>query len=1092
MLRRLIVTGLVFATLLLLCFLQNKVLVGTQELGVELRPLDGVERTFVVVLKDVAGNPVDATAADRETIAKRLAGNTTLEPIPVAAVTFEDADKRILVKADDKTDLAALRTRVVAKTVKRDNPPRDLFHITRGIDLRGGVEFICRLHNEDARVVPADDEVLEILRNRLDERGLTEPTVTRMSNGDVQVVIPGGTKADAARTRRVLETTGRLEFREVLATYEDVKVGAADAPVIARPAGGYAFSPSTYHNRGDIVVPHEADPGELPTRFFRLDKPALVGKDVRDAHATTYEGGLAISIEFTSVGAGKNEEFTRGVKNRGDAKQGTGELAIVFDGVVKSNARVIEPSGASCVIHGRFTADEIENIRSALRGGSLAVTPTVLSERVVGATLGEETIRKGLLAMAVSFVAIVLFMQFYYGRRLGTTANLCLVVTTILSFGILSVFGATLTLPGLAGLVLTIGMAVDTNILIFERIREELREQKGMKASIEAGYDRAFLTIIDAHTTTLCTAFILYWIGSGAVKGFGLTLIIGIIVNLFSGVFIGRLLTDWLCAKTENVKMASWIPELRLPYVKWRRAGYAFSFITALMGLGWFAFGHHASGRSFESNFDIDFTGGNMVQVIFKEELGGDAIEAAVKAAHTADPKGLSLIDPVELRKQPYFAEFGTAATASRQWVFRARDEEGSVLEKQRAELESQRGTVQRRIDALRTGEKQDEAGARRIEKDELAPLAEKINRLGDEISDRTEAFKRQLGTAFGERIGAEGGEILAAAWNDRTLTLRLATLDPVDASSAGEISERLRKRAELETATVTPAAGEKALDLSVTWKSAPAPRKDFDTGDAVSAKLHALLAAGGTAEGDANSRAVLANALYNDLVNIAASEKVTVARPYPSSEHFSGQVADQMKWQALLALALALLAILAYVASRFEFRFGIGSVLSLIHDVVLTVGVLSLIGIRIDLTVIAALLTIIGYSINDTIVTFDRIREMMRKNGLDGQEPKPMAELIDLGIAQTMPRTVLTTGTVFLTVLVLVLFGGEAIYAFSMTLVIGILFGTYSSVFIAAPLLLSFKGKLADIPLPVDPNALPADGTEAGTAVVPAEEAKP
>jgi SecD/SecF fusion protein len=252
---------------------------------------------------------------------------------------------------------------------------------------------------------------------------------------------------------------------------------------------------------------------------------------------------------------------------------------------VKSNANVIEPSGANCVIHGRFTHDEIENIRSALKGGSLAVTPEVLSERVVGATLGEETIRKGLVAMALSFFAIVLFMQVYYGRRLGTVANLCLVATTFFIWAILSVFSATITLPGLAGLVLTIGMAVDTNILIFERIREELKAKTGMKAAIEAGYDRAFLTIIDAHLTTFITAFILYWIGSGPVKGFGLTLMIGIVVNLFSGVYIGRMLTDWWCAKRETVSMSEFfMRSWQFPYVEKRWFGYAFSVITAVAG----------------------------------------------------------------------------------------------------------------------------------------------------------------------------------------------------------------------------------------------------------------------------------------------------------------------------------------------------------------------------------------------------------------------------------------------------------------------------------------------------------------------------
>ncbi len=1096
MLRRLIVIGLVFATCLLLLFLQNKVLVGTQELTADLHPAG--DNAWQVVFKDVAGNLVSATQADRDVIAKRLAGNPDLDlkAVPVSAVDFADADRRIVIKtlpaaADGKpgTDTTELRTRVVTKPYKRANAPRDLFHITKGIDLLGGVEFTCRLHSEDGHVVPADDEVLTILRTRLDERGLTEPTVTRLSNGDAQVVIPGGTKADAARTRRVLESSGRLEFREVLQPYRTARpdpresgreahsiqtsLGQPDSLVVAKGNGLYVPAPNSdiYLGRGEVLLAQEPERGEQPTTFYRLAKPSLVGKDVKDAHREVHEGKDAVGIQFTSSGGAKNEEFTRTVKARGDARQGTGFMAIVFDNIVKSAPIIQSASGASCIITGQFTPDQIEDLRSTLRGGALSVTPEVLSERVVGATLGEETIRKGLLAMAVSFFAIVIFMQLYYGRRLGTVANLCLLATTFVIWAILSVFGATVTLPGLAGLVLTIGMAVDTNILIFERIREELREQKGMKASIEAGYDRAFLTIVDAHLTTLITAFILYWIGSGPVKGFGLTLIIGILVNLFSGVFIGRLITDWLCSKVETVKMSSWIPELKLPYVEWRRVGYAFSIITAVLGLGWFIFGHVITKRSFESNFDIDFTGGNMVQVIFQEEMTPARIDQAVQAAHAADPTGLALIDPAELRKQPYFAEFGAGTAGSRQWVFRSRDEQGGTLEKESIQLNRKRAEVQRSIDDLR-GDKPDEAAARKLEKEQLAPLQAKIAELSHQIANRTEAFKAQLSKSFAGSISADGADLLMASWNDRTVTLRLATLGPVDTNAAAEIAQRLKKRNSLEDVSVTPVSGSNALEAVITWKSVLATKDAFEPVDGASARLYELLKVDGVAEGDRNARAATAFALYNDLVNVAASQKVTIARPFPSSEHFSGQVADQMKWQALAAILLSLMAIMAYVASRFEFRFGIGAVLSLFHDVVLTVGIISVIGVRIDLTVIAALLTIIGYSINDTIVTFDRIRELMRVN--EGKPvPLTMPQMIDLGIAQTMPRTVLTTGTVFLTVLVLALFGGEALHAFALTLLIGILSGTYSSIFVAAPLLLSFKGRIVDTPTVEDPNAL-------------------
>ncbi len=190
-----------------------------------------------------------------------------------------------------------------------------------------------------------------------------------------------------------------------------------------------------------------------------------------------------MAITFTAIGATRNDAFTTRLHATGPQfgnHSGTGVLAILFDGVVQSAPYVRNPSSTSCQISGNFTQDEIDRLRTSLQAGSLAVKPQVLSERVVGATLGAETVNRAMFSMAASFVLIVLFMAVHYRRRLGTVANLCLVVTGVLIYATLSVFGATVTLPGLAGLVLTIGMAVDTNILVFERIREELREEKGL------------------------------------------------------------------------------------------------------------------------------------------------------------------------------------------------------------------------------------------------------------------------------------------------------------------------------------------------------------------------------------------------------------------------------------------------------------------------------------------------------------------------------------------------------------------------------------------------------------------------------------
>ncbi len=1090
MLRRLIILSAVFGAALLLLVIKNKVWVGQQELQAELRQSPTAASVFEVVLKDVAGVPQAARDKDdaerlKTEIERRLKGDDRQAAIPFEKVVVT-ADHRvqITVPAETAAKPDDLKSRIQGRPIKRDNPPRSLFHLTQGIDISGGVEFICRLHNQEGDNVPATEEVIHILRSRLDQRGLTEPVVAKLSNGDVQVVIPGGTKADAARTRKVLETAGQLEFREVLYPYADKRsfiieadLGKEGSPIIDKGNGRYVLAPGVtdiYLGRGEIIAPHETEIGKAPNQFYRLGKAELTGSDVADAAESMDQGSLAVSITFTAIGAGKNELFTRRLYQTGSepggSRQGTGHLAIVYDGVVKSAPVVRSPSAGQCQISGRFTKEEVDSLKTTLKGGALSVTPEVLSERVVGATLGEQTVTKSMYAMAVSALLVVLFMFVYY-RGLGLVANICLCVSGALIVATLSVFDATVTLPGLAGLVLTIGMAVDTNILIFERIREELREDKGLKAAIAAGYDRAFLTIIDSHLTTLFAALILYVIGTGPVQGFGMTMIIGVVINLFSGVFVGRLLTDWLYRRRTDAPMARWIPELHLPYVEWRWYGYIFSIVTSILCLGWFAIGHKIMGTTFERHFDIEFTGGNMAQVIFKRPVAPGEVEQAVQAAWdklSPEQRKASMLDPAELRKQPYHPEFG-GGSSSRQWMFRGRDEEGSQLESARAEIEEQRAVIVRKIKVLRDvgkNEKVDEVRVKKLEA-ELRPLDERRNKLTDDIASRTEAFKASLSLAFGDWLDHEGDEIAAATWKDNRLTLVLRTLETPNQTQLAEIQSRLVKYGQI---TVSSAPPEIPNGIQVTATYADRPVGKTSTDDPVSKRLAALLIAKDAKPDDAAGlRALLPVAvdLYNRTADTGAALKVTVAKPFPSTEHFSGQVAARMKVLALIAVLLALVGILAYIAARFEFRFGIGAVVALFHDVLLALGIAVAMGVKIDLNVIAALLTIIGFSINDTIVTFDRIRENMKR--MPGEK---MEKIIDLAVAQTFPRTVLTTGTVLITAVILLIFSGEALYSFNLVLVLGIISGTYSSVFVASPLILAFKGKVvAPKPEPEGPE---------------------
>jgi protein-export membrane protein SecD/preprotein translocase SecF subunit len=1086
MIRRLVVLTAVLLTALFLCFLQNKVLVGTQELQTDIQAVeqpdvkDEKEKTFEIVFKDLGGNKVLASAAERDKLTKRLAGSDPTHAVKTKSVSDVTADHTIRVTLAEDEIEQNLRQRVQATPFKRDNPPNSLFHITSGIDLRGGVEFICQLKNDDGQRVAADEEVVRILRNRLDQRGLTEPVVTRLSNGDVQVVIPGGTSADAARTRKVLETSGRLEFREVLeeypnGEYSSTTPGDPKCAVVQRGQNLYTFAPGVYHNRSDIVAPKVTDLiGKAPTQFFRLSgPPALEGKHIADANRELDQGRDAIGIRFTSSGATRNHDFTTNVKSKGDEGKGTGRIAIVFDGVVQSDPRVISPSGAQCQITGNFTPEEIESLRSVLRGGSLSYTPEVISQRVVGATLGIDAINRAFTTMFWTIVATLLFLAYYY-RRLGLVAVACMLLLTGLTYTTLSIFGATLTLPGIAGLVLSVAMSIDANILIYERIREELKAGKDIPTAIDAGYERAFSVIIDSHLTNMAIGLILYWIGSGPVKGFGLTLLLGVAISLFTNVYVGRMLTDMFCRRMRTITMANLVPELKLPYTGMRKFSYALSILTGAAGLLWFCFGHRLAGGSFERNFDIDFTGGNMAQVIFQQPKTFESVESAIKAAHLKDPEASNLLDPADIRIQPYFAEFGGDTKESRQWIFRGRDEAGSAIEGKRQAIENQRAKFRREAAKAREATPPDEVAAKAAET-ASNQLAGEYNSLGEQIANRSNEFKNQLAAVFAGEIGAEGDELLSAKWQDNAFDLEFATLENPDASRLTQLQSRLRLD-ELKVIKLTPAAGSPGVHIHAEYHENPAVATALDTEDPVAKRLQEAFSVADVEGDQAAARANAAFRVFSKTVDLVAKDRLTVARPYPAIEHFSGQVAGQMKLRALLAVLVASIAMLAYIAARYEVGFGVGAVVALGHDLLLTLGLISLLGLRIDMTVIAAILTIIGYSANEIIVNFDRIRENLRKNPLE-----PLDKLIDQSVAQTIPRTMLTGGSVILALIALRLFGGESLEGFSMTLLIGTILGTYSAVFVASPLLLAFNRKRLISP------EVPPDSEEPGVEATPA-----
>ncbi len=1051
-----------------LLYLQNKVYVGDQEFfaygidGDHIIPENGDGGSFQ--LKDIAGNPYipkEAQLKEFEYFVDRgLAGH----PFPI--------DKSSIKLVDGSaTDIEFKFTGEVSKRIRNQikrrllqfsftekNAERPLLYVPLGIDLRGGVEFICSLYDDDQNRVDADQQVVDILRTRLESRGLSEPQVSRLTNGDIQVVIPGGGKAEAARTRKVLETTGKLEFREVLDAYGDESDEATSSTEPGRVVhkdkrGKWAYKPGGGGRlvSGEVLYPMKAPRGENPKAFYRLGPAKITGQDVKDGFVSQDDnGGPAVGIELNATGGSKSFEWSQAIKDRGDAGQGSGRFAICLDGVVYSAPRIIEPTGARSRVTGNFTSEEVNNLVLVLDTGALTVTPEVLSERVIGATLGKETISKGLGAMVGAVAVILAFIVMYY-QRLGVVAMASLATTLALVWTAVSVFSTTMTLPGLAGLVLTIGMAVDANILIFERIREELSDDIDLKTSLDAGYARAFLTIFDANVTTFLTAFVLSWIGTGAIKGFGNTLMIGIVTSMFGAIYVGRLMTDILYRNKESAKVADAMSRLPLPksYISKRFMAAGLSAAIIVIGLSVFI-----SGGS--KHFAIDFTGGNMVQATLEEPKTLEDIQAALAQAAASDPEAFDLLGD-DLQILPYFSEFAKDNNASRQYVFKGRDAKAIVINRDMAGIQQALWDKNaERAEMINAGSALTSPEVKAIDV-EIKKLQVELKPFKEKLAARIEVFKGELAKALAGMIIEENSEVVAAGKEGNRLHLRLHMLGEASSQQVAQISDALNGRNDLDKVQISTDGEILSIHADYTALiNADQDLKEKDVqealaSDALLKRIYDL--AGGTGAQAAHlSNALLLRNFYDQCVDRAASSGLQVAAAYPATDHFSPQVAEQMKNKAYLALAFSLLAILFYIAMRFEFRYGVGAIVALAHDVLATVGILAVLGVRIDLTVIAALLTIVGYSLNDTIVVFDRIRENMQKFG------KGMRDTIDGAIAQTMSRTILTSSTTIFVIVVLLIFGGEGVRSFSVTMLVGLILGTYSSIFVASPSLLLFK----------------------------------
>ncbi len=416
-----------------------------------------------------------------------------------------------------------------------------------GLDLQGGMHIVLEaevtnLKNKKS-INDAVRQSLEIIRNRVDQFGVSEPSIARQGENRIVVELPG--VKDPARAEKLLNIKGKLEFKLVDSelskpeNFTNYKEGILRSDVKLPEDEEILFLWNKNKDTGKIERKYPLVVKKVPTLTGALLKTAGVSMDQFNEAGVDFQlksKGAEIFYKATSENVGKR-------------------LSIVLDNKIRSAPRIKEPLRDRGQITGNFTLQEAKDLALILRAGATPVKLKIIEKRIVGPSLGEDSIRSGLNAAVYGFILVVIFMLFYY-KGSGIIADITLFLNLFFLVSILILLKFTLTLPGMAGIVLTIGMAVDANVLIFERIKEELRAGKSLRASVDAGFEKAFRTILDANVTTLITAFILSQFGTGPIKGFAVTLFIGITANLFTAVYVSHNIFNFLLHKY-NIKKIS-------------------------------------------------------------------------------------------------------------------------------------------------------------------------------------------------------------------------------------------------------------------------------------------------------------------------------------------------------------------------------------------------------------------------------------------------------------------------------------------------------------------------------------------------------
>lgn len=473
-------------------------------------------------------------------------------PVGNFSTNTSDGNFQFSLNVTDATQMDAIAKAVKEKVDLETNPQ------TAWTESRSADAITWTLPTQAQRVLKeqAAEQAMQIIESRINAFGVKEPTLqTHGASGSGQILLQMPGVDNPERVKQLIGEESKLELMKIVSPPNPTPVQTYPTIEAAQQAAaaGPNRSVMEFLDRDEPAAPQGQDPNEAkPSQWVVVETPAVVdGSELRDAAAvsrTGNESDYQISFSFKPAGAQKFGEWTG--KNIGNY------MGVVLNGKVKSAAFIKSQIFDSGEISGRFTKQTAEDLALTLKSGALPAQIDYQEERTVGPSLGADSISAGVRASVGGLLFVIVFMLFYY-RGSGVNAVVALLLNMLLTLAALIVLDSTLTLPGIAGLILGIGMAVDSNVLIFERMREEIKASKGIKDSIEIGFEKAFITIIDTHLTTIISAIILYLFGSGPIRGFAVTLILGLIINLFSAVFVSKTIFFWLLDRNPNMKKIS-------------------------------------------------------------------------------------------------------------------------------------------------------------------------------------------------------------------------------------------------------------------------------------------------------------------------------------------------------------------------------------------------------------------------------------------------------------------------------------------------------------------------------------------------------